>query len=199
MNAISDANDIAVSEALLREPHPDLEPVDAPVRPFRMWAWVFDDSPYIAMLLLALIGVAVHPPVVYWMIMSPVFACICIVAGWRHFRTQEGHNRLLYSQILEWLAIIIGIGVLYSTAVQGVLNTNASALAMLTLLALGAFMAGLQARVWRVCATGAILFLAVPFVAWLDQSVMLLVAALAIVLLVGGLTWWVGHRRYSAA
>ena len=51
---------------------------------------------------------------------------------------------------------------LYKDGPQGVFSSNASSLTMLTLLALGTFTAGVQARVWRTCAVGAILFLAVP-------------------------------------
>ena len=86
---------------------------------------------------------------------------------------------------------------LYNIGVQGVLNTNASSLAMMTLLALGTVMAGLQARVWRICALGALLFLAVPAIGWLDQSIMILFAATVVVVAIGALTWWLRHRQDS--
>jgi predicted membrane metal-binding protein len=66
---------------------------------------------------------------------------------------------------------------------------------MLTLLALGTFMAGLQARVWRISALGAVLFLIVPTIGWLEQSIMFLVAASLVVIAIGGLTWWLGQQR----
>ncbi len=69
---------------------------------------------------------------------------------------------------------------------------------MMTLLALGTFTAGLQARVWRICAVGGILFLAVVAMGWIEQSILLLVAAVVVIVAVGGLTWWVDQRRHGA-
>lgn len=161
--------------------------------------WLRDDSPYIFMLLLAVVGVALRLPATYWLFITPVYAFICIVAGWRHFDTREAHTELVYVQTLNWLALIVAIYILYNTGVQGVLNTSASALAMLTLLALGTFTAGLQARVWRICGLGAILFLVVPAIGWLEQSVMFLVAATLVVIAIGGLAWWLGQRRERAS
>ena len=156
--------------------------------------WLLEDSPYIIMLLLAVVGVALRLDVGYWLMITPVYAVICIIAGWRHFETAEGHRELIYTQVLNWLALVLAVWILYNHGVQGVLNTNASSLSMLTLLALGTFMAGLQARVWRICALGALLFLAVPTLGWVDQSIPLLFAATIVVLAVGALTWWIGHR-----
>jgi hypothetical protein len=72
---------------------------------------------------------------------------------------------------------------------------------MITLLALGTFLAGLQAEVWRTCCVGVILFLAVPALGWLQQSSMLLIAGTIAVVLTGGAMWFViGSRtRVTAA
>jgi hypothetical protein len=105
---------------------------------------------------------------------------------------------LVTVQALNWFALIVATYILYNAGVQGVLNTNASGLVMLTLLALGTFMAGLQARVWRICGLGAVLFLAVPAIGWLEQSIMLLVGATLVIIAIAGLTWWLGQRRNRA-
>jgi hypothetical protein len=65
---------------------------------------------------------------------------------------------------------------------------------MMTLLALGTFVAGVQGRVWRICAVGCALFLAVPGLGWLDQSPLLLTAAAFVIVALGGLAWWVSRR-----
>lgn len=160
--------------------------------------WMREDWPYIAMLLLAVVGVALQLPAIYWMFVIPVYAVTCIVAGWSHFTTPEAHRELVIVQTLNWLALIVAIYILYNAGVQGILNTNASGLVMLTLLALGTFMAGLQARVWRICGLGAVLFLAVPAIGWFEQSIMLLVGATVVVLAIGGLTWWLSQRHQRA-
>jgi hypothetical protein len=156
--------------------------------------WLLQDSPYILMLLLALGGMVFPVPIGYWLILTPVYGIICIVAGWRHFGTREAHLQLIYTQALSWGALILAIFVLYHNKNHGVLDSNASALTILTLLALGTFVAGVQARVWRTCVVGAILFLAVPGFGWLDDSVALLVMATLAIIGVGGLAWWFEQR-----
>jgi membrane-bound ClpP family serine protease len=64
-------------------------------------SWIVQDSPYIAMLLLALVGVAFHLSASYWVILTPAFGIICVVAGWRHFETREGRLQLAYTQALS--------------------------------------------------------------------------------------------------
>ena len=171
---------------------------ELPTRP-TFQRWLREDSPYIVMLLLAVVGVALRLSVTYWMVITPIYAVICIIAGWRHFESGVERRQLIYTQVLNWLALVVAVYILYNTGVQGVLNTNASALSMLTLLALGTFTSGLQARVLRICALGAILFLAVPTIAWLDQSIVLVVAATLVVVAIGGFTWWLAQPREEAA
>ena len=60
--------------------------------------------------------------------------------------------------------------------------------------ALGTFAAGVQARVWKICAVGGILFLVVPGLGWLDQSPMLLAGVTFLIITLGGLVWWVSQR-----
>ncbi len=65
---------------------------------------------------------------------------------------------------------------------------------MMTLLALGTFVAGVQARVWQICAVGGILFAAVPGLGWLDQSPLLLTVSACAILAVSGAAWWMMRR-----
>jgi hypothetical protein len=178
MNSLSPKPDIATAEEFRDEQAPDAEPLATPRRRSAVVSWLVEDSPYIAMLALALVGLVLRMP-----------------AGWRHFETREARIQLVYSQALSWLTLIVAIYVLYNDGVQGVLNENSISLAMITLLALGTVMAGLQARVWRICAVGGILFLAAPAVGWVDQSAVLLMVATLAVIGIGGLTWWVSQRR----
>lgn len=160
--------------------------------------WLLHDLPFIIMLLLALVGLAFRLPVTYWFILTPVFGVISIIAGWRHFETKQERVTLVYSLALHWCALMVAIYLLYNRDVQGVLNSNADSLAMMILLALGTFVAGVQAKVWRICAVGLVLFLAVPGVGWLDQSPLLLSAATLVIVALGGLTWWVSQRERDA-
>jgi predicted membrane metal-binding protein len=195
MNIMSRTSGLAAPEDLNNERVPDDE---AAPRRSGLRSWLLEDSPYIAMLLLALVGVVLRLPVTYWIILTPVFGIICVVAGWRQFHTRQDRIQLVTTQALAWLALIVAIYVLYNDGVQGVLSENATSLSMITLLALGTFMAGLLARTWRICAVGAILIVTVPAVGWLDQSAVLLMVATVAVIAIGGLTWWVDQRRHRA-
>jgi hypothetical protein len=157
--------------------------------------WMVQDSPYISMLGLGFIGVIFRMPVNYWVILTPVFGIICTIAGWRHFDTNRARLQMALTQALNWFALILAIYVLFNDVVKGEMTSNATSLSMMTLLALGTFTAGLQARVWRICAVGAILFVAVPSMGWLHQSAVLLTAAAFAVLVIGGLSWWLEQRR----
>jgi hypothetical protein len=195
MNIMSRTRSLATEADLHDERDPDGRPEAGAVRRPTVLNWLLDDSPYIAMLLLTLVGIVLRMPVDYWVVMTPMFAIISIVAGWRNFRTREDHTQLLYSQALSWLAVVVAIYILGHASTQEVLNSNATSIALMTMLALGTVIAGLQARVWRICAVGGILFLAVPGMGWVDQSAVLLVVATVVVIAVGGLTWWMDQRR----
>ncbi len=160
--------------------------------------WLLHDLPFIIMLLLALAGLAFRLPVTYWVILIPIFGVISIVAGWSRFETRQARVSLVYSLALDWCALMIAIYLLYNRDVQGVLNANADSLSMMILLALGTFVAGVQAKVWRICAVGVALFLAVPGVSWLDQSPLLLSTVTLVIIALGGLTWWVSQRQQDA-
>jgi hypothetical protein len=156
--------------------------------------WLIHDSPYIGMLLLALTGVTLRLPVIYWVILMPVFGAISVVAGWSHVPTRRARIELIVTLALCWAAILLSVWLLFSGGVQGVLNANASSLAMMTLLALGTFVAGVQARVWRICAVGLVLFAAVPGLGWLDQSPLLWTVATLAIVAIGGVAWWIMDR-----
>ena len=152
------------------------------------------DLPYAAMLALALAGVVFRLPVFYWVILTPVFGVISIAEGWSHFANRHERLGLIWRLALDWCAVLLAIYLLYNSGVQGVMNANATSLAMMTLLALGTFVAGVQARVWEVCTVGGVLFAAVPGLGWLDQSPLLLAFAAMVIVALVGVAWWVTRR-----
>jgi hypothetical protein len=91
--------------------------------------------------------------------------------------------------------VLLAVYLLYNSGVQGVLNANATSLAMMTLLGLGTFVAGVQARVWEICIVGVVLFAAVPGLGWLDQSPLLLTVAACSILALAGAAWWFTRRK----
>jgi hypothetical protein len=165
-------------------------------RPSTLRRWIGYELPYILMLVLGLVGAVLHMPIMYWIGLTPLFGIVCIVAGWRNFATTQERMHLLFSQVLIWCALMVAIYVLYSSGVQGLaFNPNANPLALVTLLALGTFVAGVQARLWQTCAVGVVLFLAVPGIGWVNQSLIFLVGLSVVVIVLGGLAWTIAERR----
>ena len=198
MDSISARHDVSLEDDL-HDAELDAESVASPNRRSALRSWLLHDSPYITMLLLALAGVILRLPSGYWLLLTPLFGVICVVAGWRRFESGEASRQMVYALAMDWLALIVAIYVLTNTGVQGVLNANASSLALMTLLGLGTFVAGVQARVWRIGAVGAILLLAVPGMGWVDQSALFLVAATVALIAIGGVVWWLDQRRHGSA
>ena len=197
MDSISARHDVSLEDDL-HDAELDAESVASPNRRSALRSWLLHDSPYITMLLLAMAGVILRLPSGYWLLLTPLFGVICVVAGWRRFESGEARRQMVYALAMDWLALIVAIYVLTNTGVQGVLNANASSLALMTLLGLGTFVAGVQARVWRIGAVGAILLLAVPGMGWVDQSALFLVAATMALIAIGGVVWWLDQRRHGA-
>ena len=171
---------------------------DAAQRP-GLWGWLLRDLPYAAMLAFALGGLVLTSfrgaeTYYYWMALAPVYALICVAAGWRQLDAGNARLQLALTQVLHWLGILAAMWLMFLPQVRGIENDNATSLTLLILLALGTFLAGVHARVWRICIVGAFLALAVPIVAWVqDSAMLLLVVALLVVVVVGGF-WWLQHR-----
>jgi hypothetical protein len=165
---------------------------DAETKPARASHWLLHNIPFTAMLAMALAGVILKLPVVYWIAMTPIFGLISFVAGWSHFYTRGERAGLAYRLAAIWGALLVCVASLYGGGFQGVINLDASSSpAVMTLLALGTFVAGVQARVWQICGVGVALLLAGPAVDWLGQSALLAVAAACALLALGGAVWWI--------
>jgi hypothetical protein len=189
------------------EPPDDLAPVRAQsaAAPSRPWfGFVLRDAPYIIMLVLALGGVGYagitrKAIVGYWDLLAPVFGVIVLIVGWQHAPDRRARIRLAWTQALHWLAFLVAMRVLYMPTVRGVVNTNSRGLDVLVLLALGTFVAGVHALSWRICVVGAFLALAVPAIAWLEQSVLLVALGTLLLLAVVAVFWWAWKREPRAA
>ena len=179
-------------------PVPGSVPPAAKWQPFRASGWRAE-LPYIVMLLAAFVGTATssvggRPLIVYWEILVPVYALICVLAGWKHVAANADRLRLIWTQALHWLACLIAMRMLFMPELRGVMNDNATGLTLLTVLALGTFLAGLTARTWQIGVVGALLALAVPAAAWLEQSALLLFGEAVLVFAAGGLFIWARSR-----
>jgi hypothetical protein len=158
------------------------------------------ELPYLLMLILALFGIAYTsfsrtPLTLYWVVLAPVIGVICVVTRWPDTRDRDARLRLVWTQALHWTAVLLAMHLMFVADVARMMNADASALAVLTLLALGTFTAGIHIASWRICLVGLIMGVGVPGIAWLEQSaLLLLLAALALIAAVAPLVWWLRHK-----
>lgn len=153
------------------------------------------ELPYTLVLMLTLFGVAYtsysHKPIMgYWELLAPLIGLVCVGAGWRSAGDRDARLRLICTQALHWLAFLFAMTMLFLPQVQRILNASSTGLAVLTLLALGTFTAGLQVLSWQVCLLGLIMALGVPAIAWIEQSALILVLVLLAALGLGAVLWW---------
>jgi len=180
----------------------DRQPDDlAPdTRRFRPRAFLAKEWPYLLVLVLALFGVAYTsfartPLTMYWIALAPFIGIICVVTRWRDAETREQHLRLIWTQALHWGAVLVAMHLMFVADVSRMMNADASALAALTVLALGTFTAGVHIAAWRICLVGIVLALGVPAIAWLEQSALLLL--LVVVALAAAIAPFVWHDKRS--
>ena len=121
-----------------------------------------------------------------WLALAPAYCVACIWEGWTHATASRLRTRLVLTQVLHWLTFLIAMYLLLTPQARGVLNDNAVGLALLTLLAMGTFLAGVHAWSLPICATGAVLALAVPTIAWVDANMVLILTTALLVAIGAG-------------
>jgi len=157
---------------------------------------------YGLVLILTLFGVAYtsyfkQPILGYWALLAPAIAVICIGAGWQRADNKNARFQLIWTQALHWLAFLVVMGLMLLPSVQRILNVSAGGLAILTLLALGTFTAGVQVLSWQVCLLGLVMALGVPAIAWVEESALLFVLIVGTTLGIAVLAWRHWHERHT--
>jgi hypothetical protein len=100
----------------------------------------------------------------------------------------------MWTQALHWAAVLVSMNIMVLSRVQSMFPAPAISLVLLTLLALGTFLAGVSFLSPQICFLGLAMALAVPAIAWLTQSFLFLV--LIAVLLIGlGMAFWPGRAK----
>jgi hypothetical protein len=178
---------------------PELQAADMPPQPHPPQVpyvsfWL-RELPYVVVLILTLFGVAYasfsrQSMVGYWEFLAPVIGLLCIVIGWPHAPDKAARLRLLWTQTLHWLAFLVAMNLLLLSGVASLLSPDATGLTILTLLALGTFVAGVHTQSWQICILGMIMGLGVPAIAWIERSALLLLLGGVAVVVFGGALWW---------
>ncbi len=141
------------------------------------------DLPYIIMLSMAVLGIGLvtftgEPSGFYWELLTPVYCALCIHVGWRHAETRQEKIKLIWTQILHWLAFLAAMWLIYSPTMRSLVDVNATGLNLMTLLALATFVAGVHAEAWQICVVGLILALFVPAMAIVQRTSLFIIVAL---------------------
>ncbi len=158
--------------------------------------------PYLIILILTLVGVAYtsinkKPLVYYWEFLAVSTGILCVVSGWPH-AGKDGRVRLIGTQALHWAAFLGAMNLLLYTDVQRMLNADATGLATLLLLALGTFVAGVHTLSWQTGVLGVVMALAVPAIAWIEESALILILAAIAFVVLGALFWRLGHSKAAS-
>jgi hypothetical protein len=160
------------------------------------------ELPYGVVLVLTLIGVAYtsftkRPTTAYWEFLVPVTGALCIWSGWRSAREKKEEFRLIWTQVAHWLAFFAAMNLLLLPSVQKMVNADATGLAILLLLALGTFVAGVHIPAWEVCILGVVMALFVPAIAWIEEAALIVLLALIVLIGAGTMFWWIGSKRQA--
>jgi hypothetical protein len=183
----------------------DVMPNDEPAVPpapqsptSRIW---LKELPYVGVLILTLFGVAYtsftkRPTTGYWEFLVPVTGVVCIWSGWRYTDDKKVQLRLIWTQAAHWLAFFAAMNLLLLPNVQKMLNADATGLAILLLLALGTFVAGIHIPAVEVCILGFVMALFVPAIAWIEEAALIVLLGVIILIGAGTMFWWIGTKRH---
>jgi hypothetical protein len=160
--------------------------------------WV-NELPYLIILGLTLGGIgyssmARQPLIGYWEFMAVLVAVVCVATGWHYATDAEKRWRLIWTQALHWGSFLVAMNLVLLPNVQSIGNTDFTSLAILLLLALGTFIAGVHIQSWRMGANGVIMALGVPAIAWLDQSALFVTLCMIAVAGIAVAFFWRRHQ-----
>jgi hypothetical protein len=143
-------------------------------------------------------GIVKQPIILYWEILAPIIGAVCVSAAWHDADGKVARLRLVVTQTLHWLAFLMVMNLIMLPVIQKILNASATGLAIFTLLALGTFTAGVHVVSWQVCLLGIAMALAIPAIAWIENSVLIVVLMTALALGIAALSWWFWQRKHRA-
>jgi hypothetical protein len=159
--------------------------------------------PFVAVLLLAVVGVAFtnisHQPISgFWEFLAIAIGVVCVATEWPNVDGRQARFRLIWTQALHWVTFLVLMNLMLLPHVQRMVPAPANSLVLLMLLALGTFLAGINLLSLQICFLGLALAVAVPAIAWFKQAALFLL--LAAVLLVGlGITFWPRRGKSDTA
>ena len=152
------------------------------------------ELPFSLVLILTLIGVAYtsfskQPITVFWELLAPLIALVSIATGWKNATDRQSRAQLIGTQALHWLAFLVVMNLMLLPSVQRDFSSQATGLAIFTLMALGTFTSGVHVLSWQVCLLGLIMALGIPAIAWIQNAALISVLALGVVVGIAVVLW----------
>jgi hypothetical protein len=154
--------------------------------------------PYLLILALALAGVAYanmsqKSLAGYWELVALITGG-CIFTEWDKNADGQARVRLIWTQAVHWVAVLVAMNIMLLAGVQQLLPAPATSLVLLMLLALGSFLAGLNLASLELCFLGLVSALAVPTISWVKQSMLFIILGAALVVAIG-MTFWSSRKE----
>jgi hypothetical protein len=168
----------------------------------RRWISLLAELPYFAIVVIGIVGVSWTNMLgvsvaTYWVTMTPIAALLCVCAGWAHLPQNRGRLEMMGFQLGQWAAVLVAMYLIHVSNADGLVTHDALGSILLTLLALGVFISGLDLRTWKLCIAGAFLALAVPVVAWVADAGLFIFLIGIVLIALGVLAWWGAHRSHQ--
>jgi hypothetical protein len=158
------------------------------------------ELPFSLVLILTLIGVAYtsfskQPITGFWELLAPLIALVCVATGWHNATDSRARFLLIGTQVLHWLAFLVVMNLMLLPSVQRDFSAEATGLAIFTLMALGTFTSGVHVLSWQVCLLGLIMALGIPAIAWIQNTALISVLVVGVVVGIGLILWLYFGRR----
>src|SRR3984957_11230949 len=108
----------------------------------RVVLFLWQQLPNIVALVLAIAGVAYtnasHQTLVrYWEFLALAIGVVCVINKWPEIDGKQARWRLIWTQALHWVAVLVTMNIMLVSGVKQLLPTPPPALVLLILLALG--------------------------------------------------------------
>jgi hypothetical protein len=189
------------------DPEPEMESeseteVESAPEPLLSRGVLLRNLPYIAALALAIFGVAYssfsgHAINGYWEFLAVATGLVCVVTAWPSAPDRQTRFKLIWTQVVHWVTILVAMNLVLLQGVQQVLPIQATGVVLLLLLGTGTVLAGIHLLSLRIGFLGVAMALSIPAMTWFKQaSLILLLAGVAIAGL--AIAFWPRGRKKPA-
>ena len=117
-----------------------------------------------------------------WLWMTPVFGIVSTWAAWsRAQRRGDPVGTIVPTQIVHWLGVVGAVLLIYVLQIYGRMTNEAAGSAVLVVLALATFLAGVYTD-WRLSVLGVVLGIAVIGFAYVERAALVVISILLVAL-----------------